>query len=81
MRITIGQGNVPSHFLAEFCIESDFALFLGEEHVELGFGVIRQHPKQRCVVLDGVGADDGEPLHELNTVSMASASTFAPSAA
>ena len=39
------------------------ARFFGIKYLEINRLFLRQHPEQRCVVLNGVGAEDGEAFH------------------
>ena len=71
MRVALGQGDVPGNLLAELRVMAEFRLLLGEEDVYGRLWGARQQSEQRSVLLNGMGADDGEPLHEPMTDSMA----------
>lgn len=81
VRISFGQRNVPDYILFELHVKSRLPLRFGVENMDCCIWRLRQQPEQRSVVLDGVGADDGEALHFAKTVSMAMASFFAASLA
>ena len=55
------DGDVPSHFALEIGVVFDLVPRLAEEDVHLEPILVMQHPEQRGVVLDRVGAEDGEP--------------------
>ena len=61
--ITFCQRHVPRHLLTEVFVEANLLGFFGIKHLEINRLFLRQHPEQRCVVLNGVGAEDGEAFH------------------
>ena len=70
MGIAVGERDIPGDSLAELSVMAEFLFFPGKEDVHGSPFVARQHSEQRGVVLDGVGADDGEALHDVSTVSI-----------
>ena len=61
--VALGDRDVPNDFALEVGIEFDLIPRFGEEGLEFDAVILMQHPEQWCIVLDGVCAEDGEPMH------------------
>lgn len=64
--VTFENGNVPDNFLLEVRVVFDLVPRFAEEDVQIEVILVLQHPEQRGIVLDGVGAEDSEPFHALS---------------
>ena len=78
--VTFGNGNIPDNFLLKVRVVFDLFPRFAEEDVQIQTILVMQHPEQRGIVLDGVGAEDGEPFHA-SSDSMARSSFKVPEAA
>ena len=78
--IAFGNGDVPDNLLLEVRVVFDLVLRSAEKDMHIQAIFFMQHPEQWGVVLDGVGAEDGEPFHA-SSDSMARSSFKVPEAA
>ena len=68
------DGDVPDDFLPEIGIVFHLVPSLAEEDLNHQLLLVMQHPEQRCVVLDGVGAEYGEPMgHDVEAMTCSTA--------
>ena len=62
--IAFGNGDVPDNLLLEVRVVFDLVPRSAEKDMHIQTILVMQHPEQRGIVLDGVGAEDGEPIHQ-----------------
>ena len=64
VRVAFRYRYVPYYLSLEVRVVFDLVPCLGKEDLEFDTFIIIQHSEQRGVVLDGVSAEDGKPMHQ-----------------